>query len=56
MKAVRYNLAQQKHNDTTQEIIDSSYKVVARNETALANVYSHSNQVTQKFIQNRLAG
>lgn len=53
---VRYNLAQQRHNDTTEELINTEYKVTARNEVALAKAYDHSNTVMQKFIANRLGG
>lgn len=54
--AVRYNLAQQRHNDITESLINTEYKVTARNEVALSKAYAHSNKVMQKFIANRMGG
>lgn len=54
--AVRYTLAQQRHSDITEELINSEYKVTAKNEVALNKAYKHSNTVMQKFIANRLGG
>lgn len=52
--AVRYSIAQQRHGDTTEDLINKEYKITARNEVALSKAYAHSNKVTQKFIANRL--
>ncbi len=54
--AVRYNLAQQRHGDTTEKLINTEYKVTARNEVALSKAYAHSNKVMQRFIANRMGG
>lgn len=52
--AVRYNIAQQRHSDSTEKLINTEYKVTARNEVALSKAYAHSNTVMQKFIANRM--
>lgn len=52
--ATRYTIAQQRHNDITEELINDDYQITARNEVGLSKAYAHSNTVMQGFIQSRL--
>lgn len=52
--AVRYTIAQQRFNDTTEDLINKEYKVTAKNEVCASKAYAHSNTVMQEFIANRL--